>query len=274
VTSAGRRRLATGLVTVALLLAGCSHPLAARVASGTTRASGRTASRVASLAASAVADALAAAEPTGTPVVQLDPAPFLGRPVLRGPATTDAVAITMDDGPSKNTAAVLSIFRRKGARCTFFYIGNRIPRYRALMRGVAASGFEVGDHTWDHQEVKRESRAFDLSEIDRGREEIARETGIPPVFFRPPAGHYDATGLRAVADRGMVMMLWSLHGHDTGPGTHAEVIARGVLASVRPGDVILLHETNSETVRALPLILDGLRAKRLRPVTLSELLAR
>jgi peptidoglycan/xylan/chitin deacetylase (PgdA/CDA1 family) len=183
------------------------------------------------------------------------------------------VAITIDDGPSRNTAEVLAIFERLGVRCTFFYVGNRVPRYRVLARQAYRSGFEIGDHTWNHLEIKNESLAFDLGEIDRCATELQSVTGHRPVFMRPPAGHWDPTGLRAVTERNMVMALWSLHGHDTGPGTHADVIARGVLESARGGDVILLHETNPETVKALPVIIEGLRRKGLEPVTLSQLLA-
>ena len=97
-------------------------------------------------------------------------------------------------------------------------------------------------------------------------------TGRRPVFVRPPVGHWDPDALRAITARGLIMALWSVHGQDTGRGTHADRIARGVLAHARGGDIILLHETNPETVAALPSIIEGLRAEGLQPVTLAELL--
>lgn len=212
--------------------------------------------------------------PKSTLAVRIDPRLWLGKPLRRAPWKTSKVAITMDDGPSANTAKVLAIFGRYHIRATFFYVGGRCPGYRTLVKQASDAGFELGDHTLDHHEVARESARFDLHEIDLGAAELERETGIRPIYMRPPAGHWDHTTLRSITERGMIMALWSLHGRDTGKGTHASRIARDVIRDARGGDIILLHETNAETVSALPTIIEGLRRKGLEPVTLSELLTR
>jgi peptidoglycan/xylan/chitin deacetylase (PgdA/CDA1 family) len=215
-----------------------------------------------------------AARPKVTPAARIDPSPWIGRPLRRAPWPTRKVAITLDDGPSPNTAQVLAIFRKHGLRGTFFFVGDRCQRYRKVVRLAFDAGFEIGDHTLDHQEIFRQSARFDLREIDLGAAELVRETGVRPIYMRPPSGHWDATTLRSIAQRHMIMALWSVHGQDTGPGTHASVIARHAVANARGGDIILLHETNPETVKALPAILEGLVRKGLRPVTLSELMTR
>jgi peptidoglycan/xylan/chitin deacetylase (PgdA/CDA1 family) len=246
-------------VTPVALAASAPKPPVSRVASAACAA-----------AASTVGSGSAEASGHASPI---DPAPFLGKVLKRAPWKTDEVAITMDDGTSHNTREVVRIFQEHGAKATFFYVGKRMG-YPGLVREVYDAGFEIGNHTWDHEEIKGVGAKQVMSEADRCDEWLRSITGTGSVFVRPPAGHYDDTTLQALTERGYILTLWSLHGHDTGAGTRAETIARGVVGSARGGDIILLHETNDETVKALPAILEGLQRKGLKPVTLTELLTR
>jgi peptidoglycan/xylan/chitin deacetylase (PgdA/CDA1 family) len=265
-----------------LAIAACGFGLAVGCAGAPERAVPEVAVPVEPVVAQVATMTTPTASPKPAPVAavatapvrpRLDTSRYMGKPVKRSRAQTTAVAITLDDGPSSNLGLVLSILREHDARVTFFFVGNRTPRFRRRMPDVIALGCEVGNHTWDHEEVEGESRARILDSVDRAQAELTTDTGVAPVLMRPPAGHWDERALEAVNSRGLVMALWSLHGQDTGEGTHSEKIARDVIRSARGGDVILLHETNIETVNALPAIIDGLRKKGLHLVTMSELLA-
>ena len=79
----------------------------------------------------------------------------------------------------------------------------------------------------------------------------------------------------AVASARMVPVLWDADGDDWAPGISAAEISRRILAGVRPGSIILLHDgggPRNQTVKAIPLILKGLKKRGLKPVTVSELL--
>jgi len=82
-----------------------------------------------------------------------------------------------------------------------------------------------------------------------------------------------------VEDHGMTMVTWDVSAGDWATGD-AELVARRVLDKVKPGSIVLLHDgidgnigaDRTVILQALPLILDGLRQRGLKPVRLDELL--
>ena len=82
-----------------------------------------------------------------------------------------------------------------------------------------------------------------------------------------------------VSNHHMKMVLWNDSAHDWDE-TNPRTIARRIVERAKPGSIILLHDgldghptvDRSVLVRALPLILDGLRAKHLAVVGLDKLL--
>jgi peptidoglycan/xylan/chitin deacetylase (PgdA/CDA1 family) len=104
---------------------------------------------------------------------------------------------------------------------------------------------------------------------------VARATGVQPRFFRPPYGATGPAVNRLGRSLGMIPVLWSVDSRDWQlPGTKA--IVRRVLANVRPGAIVLMHDgggDRQETLRALPAILRALKRRHLEVVTLSRLFA-
>ena len=197
---------------------------------------------------------LASATPTGIPV------------------TPDAVALTFDDGPAEHTRAVLETLRRLGAQATFFFIGERAENNPKLVRRARAYGMAVENHSFTHPyspPFSERSRAELEGEISRGTDAIVSLTDVPPTLFRPPGGTYSSLVLEVARERGHRVVLWSVDPEDWKAGTTARQITRRVLRSVRPGSIVLLHDGpagRAQTVKALPAIVRGIRAKGLRLV--------
>ena len=61
------------------------------------------------------------------------------------------VALTFDDGPGPDTAAILDILKAGGARATFFVLGETAQRYPELVRRMVEEGHDVGLHGWTHR---------------------------------------------------------------------------------------------------------------------------
>ncbi|MGC8762227.1 MAG: polysaccharide deacetylase family protein [Acidobacteriota bacterium] len=204
----------------------------------------------------------------------------LGPAFTHGDRRGPEVALTFDDGPNEPyTGQILDILEARGVKATFFLVGENVRRYPGTVRREAALGMELGNHTMHHATLVGRPGPAIFREIADAQETIEEASGVTPVWFRPPHGFRDPRLFRQAGRLGLAVAEWSVMPKDwTAPGMPA--IVQRVLNAVRPGDIILLHDgvnavggDRRETVEALPYILDGLQARGLKPVTLSQLAA-
>jgi hypothetical protein len=137
-----------------------------------------------------------------------------------------------------------------------------VERYPELVRRELAAGMAVGSHSYGHpQPFDRLPAARIRDEIAQGRRTL-QPLGVHPVGFRPPGGATSPTVTVAAQEFGDRTVLWSVDPADWQPGVTANQLVWRVLAGVRPGAIVLLHDgggDRSATVAALPAIIDGLR---------------
>lgn len=174
------------------------------------------------------------------------------------------VYLTFDDGPSpKYTAQVLKLLSTYKVRATFFVVGRNVKRYPALTRRADQRGHSVQSHTWSHPNLRKVNWSTFKYQIRTTDRYVRAQTGYTPRCLRPPYGATNRLVARRAVALGKTIKLWSVDPRDwTRPGK--SVIARRVLAKVRPGSVILLHDgggNRSQTVAALPAILRTLKAR-------------
>ena len=201
--------------------------------------------------------------------------------VVRGSPQAPRIALTFDDGPDPaSTPAILETLAQFGARATFFVIGRYLERHQTLAREIVAAGHELGNHSWGHLPWQNfYSSRKHLADIERTADLIRSITGsTEEPLYRPPVGLKSPEFARAALARQLKVIAWSVHSRDTF-AQRWQSIARRVLNRVRNGDIVLLHDGHaaegrhrSNAVNALPLILCGLQAQGLQPVTVSELL--
>lgn len=200
--------------------------------------------------------------------------------VVRGRGDRPQVALTFDDGPDPEiTPAVLDALAEYQARATFFVIGRYLDRYRALGERLHREGHELANHSWHHSRFQNfYSAAGHGAEIERCAQLIKSLTHSKhEPLYRPPIGLKSPPMARAAHARNLRVIAWSVHSRDT-MARDARAIAHGVLNRIRPGDIVLLHDGHDREHRhrphlrqALPLLLQGLRERGLRSVTVSEL---
>ncbi|KUO06923.1 polysaccharide deacetylase family protein [Streptomyces sp. DSM 15324] len=245
------------LVVSALIAALCGTTLAGTATSASaTSASGTTASAT-SASATTTTSAATTASATTAPAAAVDC------------RRVKCVALTFDDGPVADTQRLLRILRERHVPVTFYLVGKNVQRYPATARAEAEAGHQIGNHSWDHADLTRLSRAAVASEISRTDTAIKQATGKKPTTFRAPYGAQNAT-VRAAAARPLVH--WSVDTLDWKYRDTARLI-RVVKRDTRPGDIVLMHDIHRTTVDAVPGIISGLTARGFHFVTVDQLFA-
>ena len=185
------------------------------------------------------------------------------------------VALTFDDGPSPWTPKLVKVLRRQNVPATFFPVGYAMKEYGHHLRLLRDGGFPVGDHTMNHRQMGQLPIDVQTSEIDL-QAGLLQGAGFGyPRLFRPPYGSLNPDTRLLLHERRMLMVLWSVNPQDYfRPGVKA-IVSR-VMAAVKPGSIVLLHDgggDRSQTLAALPRIVRKLRARGFRLVTVPQLLA-
>jgi peptidoglycan-N-acetylglucosamine deacetylase len=194
--------------------------------------------------------------------------------ITAGGSTGNEVALTFDDGPGPYTQQLVGVLNRYGVKATFFAIGEEERYFSAGTVLELRSGDVVGDHTETHPMLAAMSAHEQHEELFEQIARIELLGGPRPRLFRPPYGSFDATTFAQLKKLKLLMVLWSTDTDDyTLPGVPA--IVQSALAGAHPGAIILMHDAGgdrSETVAALPAIIEGLRRKGLHPVTIPKLM--
>jgi peptidoglycan/xylan/chitin deacetylase (PgdA/CDA1 family) len=203
---------------------------------------------------------------------------WLGRTDWRGRTDSQAVALTFDDGPGPDTERILDVLAEHQVCATFFMIGRHVERFPQIAKRIVGSGHEVGNHSYSHPIYLYRSARETSRQLERAQAVIAATAGISPKLARPPCGVRTPAYFRAARRLGLRTVQWDVAGFDW-KRRSGEQIAHDVLRKVRTGSIVLLHDGDSEgkrdrreTVVALPLIIEGLGARGLRVVPLSQLL--
>ena len=196
--------------------------------------------------------------------------------------TEKVVALTFDDGPSPQwTPLILDELKRANVKATFFMLGEHVKKYPQVARRVAAEGHDIGNHTYSHHVLIYYKMDELESEIKQAENVIRQVTGKTTVFFRPPKAWLTGEEKQKIKELGYQVVLWSLNSKDWVTFDDKYII-KYLLHHVRPGDIILFHDSGGvftveggnrkETVLAIRKLIERLKERGYRCVTVSELL--
>ncbi|MBR5782734.1 MAG: polysaccharide deacetylase family protein [Clostridia bacterium] len=185
-------------------------------------------------------------------------------------ATSKLVAITFDDGPSGYTPALLDGLKARGAKATFFVVGNRVNSYSSTMYRIVNEGHQLGNHTTTHPNLNTLSLAGVRSELNTCESRLAAYGGNQTYCIRPPYGNHNAN-VRSAANGALI--LWSVDTLDW-QSCNADAVYNKIISNTTDGSIVLLHDLYPTSVQGALRAIDTLKARGYEFVTVNELFRR
>lgn len=191
------------------------------------------------------------------------------------------IALTFDDGPDEiHTPRLLELLGRGDVRATFFLVGHRVEQHPSLVRQIIAEGHSVGSHSQTHPKPWLTPLGEVWHDYQLGRSTLERVTGRRIALFRPPYGWMNFRSALRIRQHRLQAWSWSLDPEDWRPDATTDGII-SVTAAMQAGDVLLLHDgvegpeapealDRTQTLNAVPVIIEQARARKLQPVALAQ----
>jgi peptidoglycan/xylan/chitin deacetylase (PgdA/CDA1 family) len=187
-------------------------------------------------------------------------------------AQVKCVALTFDDGPTPYTDRLLGILKADNAKATFFEIGNKVAANPSGAKRVVEAGMELGSHTWEHPNMTTLAPADVPSQFSRANDAITAATGTTPKLWRPPGGLTNASVNEQAAKAGVAGILWDVIPFDWINDSNTVASRQLLMSQIKPGSVVLMHDTYSSTVDLVEQFIPVLEANNYHLVTVSQLL--
>lgn len=180
------------------------------------------------------------------------------------------VAITFDDGPSQYTGRLLDALKERGAKATFFVVGEMAAAHPDLLKRMEREGHQLANHTADHKNLANCSADTILSQLEEVNAHLRKAAGNQNFWLRPPYGSYNKRVQQTIS---CPIILWSVDTLDW-KYRNADTVYNNIISSTRDGDIILLHDLYKTSVDGAIRAIDTLQARGYKFVTVKELLRR
>ncbi len=165
------------------------------------------------------------------------------------------VALSFDDGPVQNTLEILDILKKYKVKAVFFCIGKNVEKNPEILKRIIEEGHIVGNHTFSHtRKMGFLSTSKIIKEIEACNEVVENLTGLKINLFRPPFGVINPKTKRALEKTNHKVIGWNVRSYDAILNSEKLILKR-IKKKLKPGDVILLHDSNLQTAEILEQLL-------------------
>lgn len=180
------------------------------------------------------------------------------------------VAITFDDGPTQFTAEVLDLLKKYNFKATFFCIGNHLKTQTEIVQKIKKEGHTIGNHSLTHREIGLQKPEIILSELQQTDRIIEEITGQKIEFYRPPFGVTNPNIRKALKQSHHTVIGWNIRSLDTSIKDKNRILKR-IKKRLKPGSIILLHDTSEKSVHVLEQLLTYLSQNNYRSISIEEM---
>lgn len=187
-------------------------------------------------------------------------------------AKSKCVALTFSGGPGPVTRQFLQILDNHSAKGTFFVTGAQVNLNPDIMTAIAGTGNEVANGTWTQPDMTTLSEADGTAQLQQTNDAIRSSVGSAPTLFRPMGGHTSPSVVDAGKRLGLTQILWDLDSMDYNYQGNPDGLT-DVLLKVKPGQIVMLHDTFVSSATALDRAMTQLADQGYAFVTVSQLLS-
>ncbi len=178
------------------------------------------------------------------------------------------VALTFDDGPTEFTPKFLDILKENKVKATFFCIGKQIEKYPETFQRIIAEGHIIGNHTYSHSnQTGFLSTSKMVEEIEKCDEVMLKIGNLETNLYRPPFGVTNPNIAKAIKKTGKKSIGWNIRSLDTVTEDENRIY-RKVTRELKPGSIILLHDTSEKTYNVLVNLLVFLKREKYSTFTI------
>ncbi|AUW93713.1 polysaccharide deacetylase [Sulfobacillus thermotolerans] len=193
-------------------------------------------------------------------------------PVYRVVTTQRAMALTINVvWGTQYVPQLLQALTAAHVKATFMVGGVWAKKNPTVLEQIVKDGMQVGNHGWAHGHPATMSVSENVADIQKTNEIVHQLVGVTPAVYAPPYGELGGAVLKATSLLHMPLVMWTIDTIDWRPSSSVPYMVNKVLAKARPGAIVLMHPTD-RTVKALPLIIEGLKSQGYNLVTVSALL--
>ncbi len=193
--------------------------------------------------------------------------------INEGKTSKNEIAITFDDGPINiGTSKILDVLKSNQVEATFFVIGKHVEQHPDIVKRIHEEGHIIGNHSYSHHFF------FDFYSVDRMKEELIQTNhavfkliGKNMKFFRPPYGVTNPNLANAIIHLKLCSIGWNIRSMDTVVKVEQKLLDN-IIPKLKPGSIVLLHDTPTITIECLQSIIDAIRAKGFTIVRLDKLI--
>lgn len=183
------------------------------------------------------------------------------------------IAISFDDGPAPAyTPEILRILREHDVKAAFFCIGKKVEEHQSILKQVHEEGHIIGNHSYSHDMwfdlFPSRKMTDDLEKMNAATQKVI---GVTPKLFRPPYGVTNPNLKRAIQKCNFISIGWNIRSMDTVIKDAQKLLSK-VTGSLKPGAVILFHDTSKATLDMLSSFIQKARSMGYEIVRLDKLL--